>query len=93
MRSALKRSNKTAERNPREEAIWDLTVRVLSVPPDRYQNLMRANVPEWDSLKHMELVFALEDEFGVRFDEAEFPALSSPSAIAKIIAKHLATRP
>lgn len=34
-------------------------------------------VPEWDSLSHLSLVLALEEEFGVTFDADEIPALNS----------------
>jgi acyl carrier protein len=32
-------------------------------------------VPGWDSLKHLDLVLALEKEFGIRFDDEEIPTL------------------
>ncbi|WP_146036899.1 acyl carrier protein [Leptospira inadai] len=31
----------------------------------------------WDSLRHMSLVLALEEEFGIRFDDDEIPNLIS----------------
>ena len=74
----------------RESIVRDLILRVLVIPGDRYSDLVRGEIAEWDSLKHMELVFALEDRFGVRFDEAEFAQLHSPAAIARAIERHLA---
>ena len=50
----------------------------------------RAGTDAWDSLKHMEIVFALEDRYGVRFDESEFDALDSVDAIAIAVARHRA---
>jgi acyl carrier protein len=35
------------------------------------------NVEAWDSLRHMNLVLALEDEFGVRFPEEQIDQLIS----------------
>lgn len=35
------------------------------------------NIEEWDSLRHMSLVLALEEEFGVRFPEEELDQLIS----------------
>jgi len=32
---------------------------------------------QWDSLKHMSLVIALEEEFGVQFDEEEIVKMLS----------------
>ncbi|MGH8240232.1 MAG: acyl carrier protein [Steroidobacteraceae bacterium] len=33
--------------------------------------LRRVDEPRWTSLKHVELIIALEQEFGVRFDGAD----------------------
>jgi acyl carrier protein len=43
----------------------------------------REQQPAWDSLKHIEVVFALEDRFGVRFSEADMPQLDSVSKITQ----------
>lgn len=45
------------------------------------------NEPRWDSLRHMNLVFALEDAFGVRFSDEEIPMLTSVRAIEEALAK------
>jgi acyl carrier protein len=72
--------------NPESSAIESevrrLILLVLKVPADKYATLLRADIAEWDSLKHMELVFALEDRFDVQFHEDEFVDLDSSSAIA-----------
>ncbi len=76
---------------PTEVDIEALLMRILKIPPDRYTALSRDVVDEWDSLKHMELIFALEDEYEVRFDESEFAKLTSARAIAAAVRKHLAS--
>lgn len=43
--------------------------------------ILAESVENWDSLKHLNIMFALEDEFDVRFSEEEFPKLNSLSAI------------
>lgn len=40
----------------------------------------------WDSLKHIQIVFAVEEKFNVQFQEEEIPTLDS---LAKIQAKLL----
>jgi acyl carrier protein len=40
-------------------------------------NLARSNEAAWDSLKHMQIVFAIEEKFGVRFSEEQIPRLDS----------------
>jgi acyl carrier protein len=37
----------------------------------------RATNPTWVSLKHMQIIFAVEERFGVRFTEAEIPQMDS----------------
>jgi acyl carrier protein len=43
----------------------------------------RANTPLWDSLKHIEIVFAVEDELGIEFSEEDMATLNS---VARIVA-------
>ncbi len=51
----------------------------------------RQNTVSWDSLKHIEIMFALEDELGVEFSEEELVALDSVTKIVDaVLAKHAA---
>jgi acyl carrier protein len=43
------------------------------------------DVPTWDSLGHMSLVGALEDEFGIRFEVDEIMEMVSVGRIIEII--------
>ncbi|MDH3339490.1 MAG: acyl carrier protein [Gammaproteobacteria bacterium] len=43
------------------------------------------NIERWDSLRHMQLVLALEDEFGVTFSDGDIPELLSLRAIEKSV--------
>ncbi len=45
----------------------------------------RSDNPAWDSLKHVEVIFMLEDEFGVQFAEEEFALLSSVEDITRLL--------
>lgn len=42
-------------------------------------------IPNWDSLKHIKLIFALEDEFEITFEEEEIAAMTSFSAIQEAL--------
>ncbi|MEI6268142.1 MAG: acyl carrier protein [Methylococcaceae bacterium] len=42
-------------------------------------------VEVWDSLKHMNIVLALEDEFGIRFEDDEIVELMSYKGIRKLV--------
>ena len=46
----------------------------------------RASEPAWDSLKHMQIVFAVEERFGRQFTEAQIPELDSLSRFADLLA-------
>jgi acyl carrier protein len=45
-------------------------------------DISRENTPQWDSLKHIEVIFAVEDELGLQFSEEELASLDS---VAKIV--------
>lgn len=47
--------------------------------------IARADLPDWDSLRHVELILVVEDEFGVRFDESQFAELDSLAAIVDAV--------
>lgn len=44
---------------------------------------------EWDSLRHMNLIFALEDAFGIRFGDEEIAQLTSAAALQAAIAARI----
>lgn len=51
----------------------------------------RADLANWDSLKHIEIVFALEEELGVQFSEDTLPRLDSVKRIVDaVISYHAA---
>jgi acyl carrier protein len=81
----------SASHSEMETQVEALLLQILNLPRrSGSRTLVRADVPEWDSLKHMEIVFALEDRYGVAFDESEFPMLDTPAAIANALRRHLA---
>lgn len=50
----------------------------------------RESVDEWDSLKHMHLMLALEEEFEIEFSDDELADLRSAGALLDSIAAKLA---
>ena len=46
----------------------------------------RKNTPEWDSLKHLEIVFSVEDAFSVEFSEEEIVEINSSLKITEAVA-------
>ena len=64
---------------------------VLKQPYDFGDDVSRQNTPNWDSLKHIEILFALEDELGVEFSEDELASLDSVQRIVKVVEQKNAT--
>lgn len=69
-----------------EQTVLAVLATVLKRPFVIGQEITRQNTPGWDSLKHIEIMFALEDEFGVEFSEEELAGLDSVSKIAEEVA-------
>ena len=51
-------------------------------------DLSRLNEPRWTSLKHMEFLIGLEQEFGVRFDGLDATDMTSiPAVVERVRSK------
>jgi len=50
-------------------------------------NLVKNNIEEWDSLKHITIITALEEHFNVQFEPEEIEMLNSSDKILDIISK------
>lgn len=51
-------------------------------------NTLASDVEGWDSLAHVRIVVAAEEEFGVRFETAEIASLKNVGALVDLIATH-----
>ncbi len=58
---------------------------ILEKTIDPATNPMRGNMAKWDSLKHIELILMLEDEFNIRFSTEEVNAIRSLDDIVEKI--------
>jgi acyl carrier protein len=59
---------------------------VLGIPADGIEDDATADsLDAWTSMAHLNLVLALEDEFGIRFSDSQIPTLTSCAVIAKAI--------
>jgi acyl carrier protein len=45
------------------------------------------NVADWDSVGHLKLILAIEDEYRVQFSTAQIPELTSVAAIERALVK------
>ena len=60
--------------------------RVFVDPPAVTMELTARQVPEWDSLKHVELLMALEKEFQLSFSVGEMMNLQRVGDVVKLVA-------
>ncbi len=63
---------------------------LLGRPVGPGEAVSREDEPAWDSLKHIEIVFALEGALGVRFDVAELAELDDVDSIVASVERHRA---
>jgi acyl carrier protein len=69
-----------------EQALRELMASVLRVPAQSItQDTSMDNVPSWDSLKHMNLVLALEEEFKVSIPDEDAANITSYALIRLVL--------
>ncbi len=67
--------------------IKELLAEVLEVSPDEISDdFGPQNHPNWDSLRHVEVILALEERYNVRFSVAEVISIDSFARIREILA-------
>lgn len=66
----------------RLETVFKTTLGIDAVSDE----LSQTNCDVWDSVNHLNLVLALEAEFGVTFEPEEIAAMQSLAAVEKILA-------
>jgi acyl carrier protein len=54
--------------------------------------LTAAEVPEWDSFNHINLIVAVESQFGIKFQTAELEQLHTVGHLVDLIGEKLATQ-
>jgi acyl carrier protein len=61
----------------------------LSRPIASGEDVRREQEPGWDSVKHIEVLFMIEEELGIAFAPDEIAALDSLPAIVERAAAHV----
>jgi len=71
------------------DRIRSIVAAVLRVPADTLADTTSPDtVAGWDSLNHMQLVLALEEEFGVQFAVDDMEAMYDVGAIVATVRKY-----
>ena len=71
--------------SPRLENVFKTTLDIETVPA----GLSQKNCEAWDSVNHLNLILALEAEFGVAFDPEEIAAMQDLETVKKQLAAKL----
>ena len=70
--------------------VHEVLALVLKLPGVPSQPVLRADEPRWDSLSHIEIIYAVEETLGVTFSEEEMASLDGSAAIVSAAERHLA---
>jgi acyl carrier protein len=69
-----------------EQTIKDLMAIVLNIDAAKIDDdTSMDNTPGWDSANHINLVLALEEEFSISFEVAEFESMVSYFDIVQVV--------
>jgi acyl carrier protein len=75
-----------------ERSVRSIIVRVFDLSPNRLNDEFGiGNPPQWDSIGHMQLLVAIENEFGLRFQMHEIVGLVTVQAIVQALSKNHAS--
>lgn len=76
-----------------KDKIKEIMSLVFSIPADSIKDdASTQNLENWDSLNHMNLVVALEQEFQIRFEDDEIIKIVSFNEVANNVAAKLGTK-
>jgi len=68
--------------------VFKILSQIMNVPIDQLNdNSSPDTVANWDSLKHMNLILALEEKFAVAFSEEEIIDMLSVKSIVDVLSK------
>lgn len=69
-----------------KERVFKVISQIMNVPINTVnEDSSPTTIEEWDSLKHMNLILALEEEFGVQFTDEQIVDMVSVEKIVKTI--------
>ena len=73
---------------PVPSSLRDILADVLEIAPEQITpDLTIDKVENWDSFRHLQVILALEGEYGVQFDPQRVPELTSISLLQQELEK------
>lgn len=68
------------------KTLRSVVAEVLRLPPDTVdETTSMKTTPQWDSLKHMELILAIEETFDLTLDGDEIAAMTTVAAMEQVL--------
>ena len=68
-----------------QSAVADLLTITLGRPVAQNESVTRDSESTWDSLKHVQLILMLEEQFGIQFTEEEMGSLRDSDGIVRAV--------
>ena len=69
--------------------VQDILAEALQVPPEEIdEQLAFGDLPQWDSMGHMEVIMRLEESFGIEVNADTIAGLTSVPAICSYLEEH-----
>ena len=71
-----------------EEKLKKTVIRSLNMNSANYRgDLKKDDIPEWDSLGHLNLIFSIEEAFDVKFEATQIPRMTSLQTIREALTR------
>ena len=70
----------------------DIFRRVMGVDGGVHENTLRADITEWDSINHLDLIVELEEKYHLGLSMEQIEKIDSVKEIVKIISEKKSTR-
>ena len=68
-----------------QEKVIQVLVNILQVSPDKISTKTTSDdIEKWDSLNHINMIQALEQEFGIRYDQEQMVSMLSVEEIIEV---------
>jgi len=71
--------------NDVQQEVVEIVNDILEIEETNIELLTRENYAAWDSLKHLEIIMAVEDEFEVRFTPGEIANVINASSLVELL--------
>ncbi len=69
-----------------QTTVYSIVAKVLGLPvSDVHENLIPKNVQNWDSLRHMTILMAVEEAFDLTFSDKEMISVGSVGDLVSLV--------